>query len=371
MTSAFGRNALRGLAELRPARGDARVNGIWPVVITTLAFIGSVSESFGQQKIYWTHNDVGDHKIQRADLDGGNVEDFLLADHPMALDLDLLSGKLYWGGGAPASGFHCVGFDGTPCGDLRFGCDDPSGFCVLSVMALDLLDQRIYWTQTGGFDFDRGLIRRAKLDGTNAETILEIGRSLGIALDLHARKVYWTEGELFGFDGRILRADLDGSNVEELLPTRRGPLGIALDVAAGKMYWGEPGVGIQRASLDGSDVEDLGVGALGGRPWGVSLHLPAKKIYVAGLNLARMNLDGSGLEILLPNVKAEAGPGIALDLCGRPVGGLRFPDHVAFVDCLTGPASFAPTTCYCSDFSGDARVDLKDYALLQRTFTSD
>lgn len=39
----------------RPAQGDARVNGIWSVAITMLAFIGSVSESFGQQNMYGQH----------------------------------------------------------------------------------------------------------------------------------------------------------------------------------------------------------------------------------------------------------------------------------------------------------------------------
>ena len=51
-------------------KGDARVNGIWLAAITTLAFIGSVSESLAQQKMYWSHNDIGDHKMQRADLNG-------------------------------------------------------------------------------------------------------------------------------------------------------------------------------------------------------------------------------------------------------------------------------------------------------------
>lgn len=348
------------------------MNGIWALAITTLAFIGSVSESLAQQKMYWSHNDIGDHKMQRADLNGNGVEDFLVDVFPEALAIDTTSGWLYWTGtnDNALTGIHRIKLDGTQALGIVITESAPGG------IALDLAGGKMYWTEP-----TINKIRRADLNGSAVEDLITTGLDWpwSIALDVADGRMYWTEvgKKLFQDpDGNIHRADLDGTNRQELVTGIDEPLAFALDVQDGKMYWGDfvlPSPAIQRANLDGTGVQDVVLSptppSLVG-PAGITLDLSGRRMYLAGVAIARADLDGSNAVVILDST-VRATPGIALDLCGRPVGGLRFPDHVAFVDCLTGPASFASTFCHCSDFSGDVRVDLKDYALLQRTFTTD
>ena len=111
--------------------------------------------------MYWT--DGWTKKIQRANLDGTNVE-------------DLVTGK--WG--------------------------HPEG------IALDVAAGKMYWVDSGMLE-----LRRANLDGSNVEDLVGDGLAFptGIALDMTAEKIYWTD---FG-TGKVQRADLDGSNVEDLV----------------------------------------------------------------------------------------------------------------------------------------------------------
>ena len=46
--------------------------------------------------MYWT--DGGNNKIQRANLDGSNVEDLITSGltKPLGIALDVLGGKMYW-----------------------------------------------------------------------------------------------------------------------------------------------------------------------------------------------------------------------------------------------------------------------------------
>ena len=133
-------------------------------------------------KMYWA--DFGTKKIQRADLDGSNIEDLVTT-----------------------------------------GAGDPRG------IALDLTSAKLYWTDASG---PTAKIQRADLDGSNVEDLVTTGLSFPrhIALDLASGKMYWTE---VGTQ-KIQRANLDGSNVEDLVTGgNRSPSGIALDLASGKM----------------------------------------------------------------------------------------------------------------------------------------
>ena len=145
------------------------------------------------------------NKIQRANLDGSNVEDLIT-----------------------------------------------TGLYGLRGIALDVERGKMYWT-----DWGTTKIQRANLDGSNVEDLITAGLTtpLGIALDVGRGKMYWTDT---GTD-EIQRANLDGSNVEDLITTGLSrPNGIALDVGRGKVYWTDWGTAkIQRANLDGSQVEDL------------------------------------------------------------------------------------------------------------------
>jgi hypothetical protein len=126
--------------------------------------IWAIAIDEASEKLYWTTSDslppVG--RIRRADLDGSNVEDFVVdLAAPRELAIDPIAGKIYWA------------------------------------------------------EQDSSRIQRADLaDGGNVESIVGegSGRIFGITLDISARKIYWANYDL----ATIRRANLDGSNVEDV-----------------------------------------------------------------------------------------------------------------------------------------------------------
>ena len=110
--------------------------------------------------IYWT--DAGSNTIQRARLDGTQVEDL-----------------------------------------LPHGLIEPYG------IALAVADGKVYWT-----DWDVG-IQRANLDGSGVETLVSAARANGLTVDITAGHLYWTD---YGAN-RIRRANLDGTEIEDLVIT--------------------------------------------------------------------------------------------------------------------------------------------------------
>ena len=126
--------------------------------------------------MYWTARATIRHgpKIQRANLDGTQVEDLLTLTSERGL--------------------------------------------VSSVgLALDLDAGKMYWTDRGTTR-NRARIQRANLDGTQVEDLLTLQLGLatgpvGLALDLGAGKMYWTGQD----PGKIQRANLDGTEVEDLV----------------------------------------------------------------------------------------------------------------------------------------------------------
>ena len=240
-------------------------------------------------KIYWTDADA--QKIQRADLDGSNVEDLVTTglNHPIGLALDAVNGRMYWAGYRTRK-IRRADLDGSNVEDLvDLGLEQPVG------MTLDVAGGKMYWTSWNG-----QRIQRANLDGSNVEDLVTSGlfATHGLVLDLSEGKMYWTE---VGGD-RIRRANLDGSNVEDLI-TRglRDPREIALDPGGGKMYWAEQGSRrVRRANLDGSSIEDLVTGL--SRPEGLDLDVALGKMYwtdVGTGKIQRANLDGSEVEDLV------------------------------------------------------------------------
>jgi low density lipoprotein receptor-related protein 5/6 len=140
-------------------------------LVTGLSFPVNIVLDIAGGKMYWV--DFGTSKLQRANLDGSNVEDVVpSAGRSAGLALDIGGGKVYWG------------------------------------------------------DFDADTIKRANLDGSNIEVLVTgLSNPQGIALDVLAGKMYWTDD----ITNKIQRANLDGSNVEDLVTTGLGnPAMIAL-----------------------------------------------------------------------------------------------------------------------------------------------
>ncbi len=269
-----------------------------------LGYSPSMTIDFNNNKIYWinNHNVISglDSKIQRADLDGSNLEDlyttgggFRFIDlnnnnklyginsykgllqksnldgtnieiinnylvFPREIDLDITNGKMYW---IDLGIIQRSNLDGTSVEDLvTTGLSDPYG------IALDVTNGKMYWT-----DYGTDKIQRSNLDGTMIEDLVTTGLSTpsSIALDLSNGKMYWTD---YGTH-KIQRSNLDGTMIEDLVTGLSDPIGIALDVSNGKMYWTDAGTDkIQRANLDGTVIEDVITGL--NNPYGIALNIP-------------------------------------------------------------------------------------------------
>ena len=128
-------------------------------------------------KMYWVDASRNGAKIQRANLDGSQIEILVTRslNIPRAIALDLARGKMYW--------------------------------------------------------MDPGTIRiqRANLDGSQVEDLVVTGLDYpdGLALDLDGGKMYWTD---WGTN-KIQRANLDGTRIEDLITGLSDPVGLALDIA--------------------------------------------------------------------------------------------------------------------------------------------
>ena len=268
----------------------------------------------GTSKLYWT--DWGTDKIQRADLDGSNVEDLVSdagLDGPDGLALDPSGGKIYWTN-VGSNKIQRADLDGSNVEDLI-----TSGLSVPYGLALDPSGGKMYWTNR-----QTSKIQRADLDGTNIEDLLTLpGLAFPgeLALDVSAGKMYWTNP---GSD-KIQRANLDGANVEDLVTSGlNSPTGLALDLSGGKIYWTDRGTHkVQRANPDGSNVEDLVASGLS-TPTGLALDVSGGKMYwtdVDGDKIQRANLDGSSVEDLVTSADGLVDPsGLAVGVISQDTG---------------------------------------------------
>ncbi|MDE2736451.1 MAG: DUF5050 domain-containing protein [Gemmatimonadota bacterium] len=280
-------------------------------MFATIGLVLGVQKSHGQPtvekgKIYWTNRVFGT-QIQRADLDGSNVEDLVTTATgvPDGIALDLTEGKMYWT--SRVGEIRRANLDGSNAEHLiTEAVKFPQG------IALDVAGGKMYWT-----DRDTDKIQRANLDGSDIEDLVTEGLKSpqGIALDVAGGKMYWTDRDT----DKIQRANLDGSDIEDLVTEGlKSPQGIALDVAGGKMYWTDRDTDkIQRANLDGSNVEDLITSGIGA-PRDIALDLTKGRMYWKEQDtdkIQRANLDGSDIEDLFPSgMGYPRNIGIALDV---------------------------------------------------------
>ena len=249
-------------------------------------------------QMYWTSAGT----IQRANLDGSNIEDLVTGlGWARDLALDVAGGKMYWTTGAGR--IQCANLDGSNIEDLVTGLDFPFD------LALDVAGGKMYWRNAGR-------IQRANLDGSNIEDLVTgLGTPRGPVLDVVGGKMYWTD-----VGGRIQRANLDGSNIEDLVTGLDSPRRLALDVVGGKIYWLDWWDKIRRTNLDGSNIEDLVTG-LDSPPEDLALDAAGGKMYWTDRSgtIRRTNLDGSNIEDLVTGLDSPRR--LALYLSGAAGGG--------------------------------------------------
>ena len=309
--------------------------------------------------IFWT--DWSTDKIQRANLDGSNVQDLVTQglSGPNGIALDVAGDKMYWTDSGRDK-IQRANLDGSNVQDLvTQRLSGPNG------IALDVAGGKMYWTDSG-----RDKIQRASLDGSNVQDLVtqRLSGPNGIALDVAGGKMYWTDS---GRD-KIQRASLDGSNVQDLVTQGlSGPNGIALDVAGGKMYWTDNGRDkIQRANLDGSNVQDLVTQGLD-NPRGIALDVAGGKMYWTDSGtdkIQRANLDGSNVENL--GILELDGPdGIALGII-FPVNSTTAREDVNrdgvvnITDLVIVARRYGRTGTNAADVNGDEIVNVDDFTLV-------
>lgn len=190
---------------------------------------------------------------------------------------------------------------------------------VFALGPLDAYAARMYWA-----DSSQRIIHRARLSGTNVETLAGptgLVAPFGVAVDLVNEKLYWVDSGATG--NKIYRGNLDGTGAAAIISTGLNtPLSIAVDSAGGKIYFvNQNALKIQRANLDGTSVEDLITTGLI-KPYGIALDVPAGKMYFSDWGndkIERANLDGTSREDVLVLTNPSQVLGIALDNTGGKV----------------------------------------------------
>ena len=294
------------------SRGDANNDGRVDSTDLWLILTQVVSSETGEQvtpseetpKMYWTAE--GPARIQRADVDGSNVEDLVSElNLPLGIALDVAGGKMYWTDKGTGK-IHRANLDGSQVQDLVTGLREPRR------VALDLTGGKMYWA-----DATTDKIQRSNLDGSQIEDLVTgLVEPRGLALDVSGGKMYWTDRSA----NKVQRANLDGSHIEDLVTGLREPVGLALDVAGRKIYWADSTTDrIQRSNLDGSHIENLVTTGLA-EPRGLALDLAGGKIYWADNgndSIKSANLDGSHVQDLR-RVVTPIGIALEIPAAGGP-----------------------------------------------------
>lgn len=207
-------------------------------------------------KMYWS--DREGMRIQRANLDGSNVETLVV------------TGK----------------------GDKDRA--DAANWCV--GIALDIEGGKVYWTQKGGDNAFKGTIRRASLEipkGQTAENRNDVEilfdalpEPIDLDLDVKNRMIYWTDRGDAPRGNTVNRAPMkvpagadvkNRKDIQVLFGGLEEAIGVALDLPGNRLYVTDLAGNVVSAKLDGSDRKTIGtkLGTLTGIAFA---HVPATSV---------------------------------------------------------------------------------------------
>ncbi len=264
-------------------------------LLMSMFFILPTNSYAGSVKVYWT--DLLNDKIERSNLDGSERETVLSnLEHPHGIAIDPIENKVYWseaGSDAlPDDTINRANLNGSDAEIILSGLDEPWD------LAIDSCSRKLYWVRN---KFD-GKVYRCNLDGTEAEVAISlepVEPINGICLDLTNGKIYWSN---FSND-LIRRANLDGTGIETFATNVENAMGIALDIKNEKVYWmenhWEHATSLERQNFDGSSREVL-IETISG--YGLAIDTAEGKLYWTDIendNIVRSNLDGSNVEVLV------------------------------------------------------------------------
>jgi photosystem II stability/assembly factor-like uncharacterized protein len=205
-------------------------------------------------KMYWSEFfNAGFPKIQRANLDGSGLETVIAFSGLIvvpSIALDIPNQKIYWAANPTTSSAETnagrspgaiarANFDGSNIETFNTTVEFPVGLAVGGGY--------VYW-----YDDVTGWIQRASTSDGKVDSLVEqpAQQISPLALDAAAGKIYWIA------DDYLRRANLDGSNAENLLIDTGLANDLTLDLSRSKVYWTD-GAAIVRANLDGSHLETL------------------------------------------------------------------------------------------------------------------
>ena len=167
-----------------------------------------------ERTLYWT---TSQGSIQRANIDGSNIQNLITGlDSPKDIAVDMVDSKIYWTEAGEL--IRCADLNGANIQTFTTGSDTLEDITVAGGY--------LYWTEQ--IDETRGRIRRANLNDANVEDLVALSSvPVGIAVDIADDKLYWTESQ-----GRIRRANLNGANIEDLVTGLVAPRNLVLAVEA-------------------------------------------------------------------------------------------------------------------------------------------
>jgi hypothetical protein len=229
--------------------------------------------------IYWTNMgipSVDDGSIERADLDGKNRKAIIpqgITFTPKQIHLDKKHKKLYW---CDREGMRVMrsNLDGSQAEALvetgRGDADrrDQSRWCV--GITLDPQHAKIYWTQKGPDNGNKGRIFRANVEIPKGESAANrsdievlydgLPEPIDLELDLEERVLYWTDRGDPPRGNTVNRAPIDTTPIpapQIVLTHLMEGIGLALDVPGGRMFVTDFAGSIYSARLNGSEEKNL------------------------------------------------------------------------------------------------------------------
>jgi hypothetical protein len=247
-------------------------------IVTNCHLPDGIVVDAGAGHIYWTNMGVpnlDDGSIERADFDGGNRRVIVpqgVTHSPKQIHLDKAGGKLYWSDRegmrvmrANLDGSHVETLVETGRGDEERR--DATRWCV--GITIDPKFRKIYWTQKGPDNGERGRLFRAGVEIPKGETAANrsdievffdgLPEPIDLELDLENRVIYWTDRGDPPRGNTVSRASIDAKpEAPEIVVTHlMEGIGIALDVPGNRMFVTDFAGSLYSADLDGKNERNF------------------------------------------------------------------------------------------------------------------
>jgi len=164
-------------------------------VITGITGIHDIELDLVNRKIYWVRNTYADDAVQRADMDGLNlnIEDMYTSTSIgygyYGVGLDRVNSKVYWtqAYNGCSDKISCINFDKTGFENVITYPENT----LLNPWDIDVAGNKIYWTDCG---LKEDIIYSANLDGSGIDTVLQEVDCQFFVIDSEIDKIYFSQG---------------------------------------------------------------------------------------------------------------------------------------------------------------------------------